>query len=90
VGAAAFPAADHKVAFGDEVRSSGEAEVGERFAKGDHEGPHVVATAAQRILEQYVGCGKLVHDLEVPRIAPELLEPAADDGLVLLFPGLDA
>jgi hypothetical protein len=31
----------------------------------------------QRILEQYVGCGKIVHDLEVPRIAPELLEPAA-------------
>src|SRR5690349_6843990 len=49
VGAAAFPASDHKVALRDEVRGSREAEVGERLAERHHEGPHVVSTAARRV-----------------------------------------
>jgi hypothetical protein len=36
----------------------------------------------QRILQQHVGRGELVHDIEVAGLAPEVGEPSPDDSLV--------
>jgi hypothetical protein len=36
----------------------------------------------QRILQQHVGRGELVHDIEVAGLAPEVSEPSPDDSLV--------
>jgi hypothetical protein len=83
--AAALPATHYVVAFGNEIVSAGEAEVGECRAKPDHEGSDVIAAAprcVQRVLQEHVRSRQLIDDLGVPRIAPEFREPAADDGLV--------
>src|SRR5215472_13971973 len=91
--AAADPAADDVVALGDKVARTAEAEIGESLAKGGDELPDVLATAPrlmQRVLQQHVGCRKVVDHLGIPGIAPELREPAANDRLVLLFLGHDA
>jgi len=36
-------------------------------------------------LKKDIGCGELVDDPRLLRITPEPLEPAADDGFVVLF-----
>src|ERR1700712_5340757 len=86
--AAAFPATDDIIAFREQVRGAAEAEIRKRIAESDHEFLHTLATAArlmQRILQQHVRRSQFVDDIGVPGIAPELLEPAAYDSLVLLF-----
>src|SRR5262245_12701294 len=88
MGAAAVPTTDHIVALGDEVRRAPEVEIRERLAELGHERLHLRAAPARRmqgILQEDIGCAELVDDGGVPRIAPELREPAADDRLVLLF-----
>ena len=90
VRAATFPAADHVVALSDEVRGAPEIEIGKRLAEIRHEGLDVVAATTrlvQRVVQQHVGCGDFVDDAEIAGLAPEIGEPAADDGLVVLFDG---
>jgi hypothetical protein len=88
VGATTFPTANDVIALGDEIGSAPEFEVWEGGAETHHEVPHILLTPAlrmQRILEQHVGRGEFVDDLRVPRVTPEPVEPASDDGLVVLF-----
>jgi hypothetical protein len=88
VRAAALPLADHVVALGDEVGRAAELEIRKRLAEVAHEVLHVLPATARRmqgVLQQDVGGGELVDDLGIPGIAPELGEPASDDGLVVLF-----
>src|SRR6516165_4832784 len=88
MGAATFPLPDDVIALGDKVGRAPELEVRERGAEIHHEIPHVLATPTrrmQRILEQHVGRGEFVDDLWVPGVTPESVEPASDDGLVVLF-----
>src|SRR5207245_4637250 len=85
---AAFPAADHVVALGDEVRSAPKVEVRECFTEPSHESLDICVAATrrmQRILQEHVVSGELVDDVEIAGFAPELREPAAYDGLVVLF-----
>ncbi len=84
----AFPLAHHVVALGDEIGGAPEVEVGERGTERGGELAHLVTTAAgcvQGVLEADVGGGEFVDDGRVELLAPELGEPAPDDGLVL-FP----
>jgi len=88
MGAAALPLADDLIALGDQVGRAPEVQVGEGGPEIAHEGLDVVAAAAglvQRVLQQHVRCGDLVDDREIGVPAPELGEPAADDGLVVRF-----
>src|SRR6516162_1767436 len=88
VGAATFPSTDDVIALGDEIGRTPKLEVRERGAEIHHEIPHVLATPTwrmQRILEQHVGRGEFVDDVWVPGVTPEAVEPASDDGLVVLF-----
>jgi hypothetical protein len=88
VGAAAFPATDHVVALGNQIRRTPELEIRKRLAESGHELLHVLTAATrcvQRVLQEDVGGGELVDDPGVPGIAPELREPSAHDGLVVLF-----
>src|SRR3954471_12452709 len=85
--AAALPLPDDVVALGDEVGGRAEAEIGERLAERQRELAHLVAAAeglVQRVLEADVGRGELVDDARVEVAAPEVGEPANDDGLVVL------
>src|SRR4029077_4047734 len=82
------PATNDMVAFRDQVRRAPEVEVRKRLAEIGHERFDVVATPArimQRILQQHVGRGKLVPDIEIAGLAPEIGEPSADDRLVALL-----
>src|SRR6185437_13652759 len=96
VRAAAFPLADHVVALGDQVGGAPEVQVRERGAELSRELADRLSAAqrrVQRVLEPDVRGGELVDDGGVVVLAPELGEPAADDGLVLLdrhrsFPSL--
>src|SRR5271157_4841723 len=88
VRAATLPTTNHIVAFGDEVGSTPEVEVGKRLAEPHDEVPYVLASATRRIqgiLKKHVLCSEFVDDLGVPRIAPEPLEPAAYNGFVIGF-----
>jgi hypothetical protein len=83
-----FPPTDDIISLGDEIGSAPELEVRKGGAEIEHEIPHFFATptrSVQRILEQHVRGGELVNDLWVPRISPEPLEPASNEGLVFLF-----
>ena len=85
--AAALPLADDVVALGDQVGGPPEAQVGEGGAELRGEGPDLCAAAArrvQRVLEADVRRREFVNDGRVEVLAPELGEPARDDGLVLL------
>jgi hypothetical protein len=76
------------VTFGDEVRGAPEVKIRERLAEPHHKVPHIFTTPArcvQRILKENIGCSELVDDPGIPRIAPESLEPAADNCFVILF-----
>src|SRR5262245_63790754 len=86
--AAAVPTTDHVVALGDEVGRAPEVEIRERLAELGHERLHLRAAPSRRVqgvLQEDIGRAELVDDGGVPRIAPELREPATDDRLVLLF-----
>ena len=88
VGSAAFPLANHIVAFGDQIGGPPEVEVGERRAKVGHERSYVVAAAArrvQRIFQEHVRGGDLIDDREIQVLAPEFGEPAAHHGLVVVL-----
>jgi hypothetical protein len=90
---AAFPLADDIVAFCDQIRHTPEVEIGECCAKIGHECLDVVRAAArlvQRILQEHVRRGELIDDAEIAGLSPELGEPPANDGLVILcFAHLD-
>src|SRR5918996_1350113 len=84
--AAALPPTDDVVALGEEVGRSFEAQVRERGTEPPGELAHFVPAAARRVhgvLEADVGGGELVDDPGVVVGAPELCEPAPDDGLVV-------
>ena len=88
VRAAAFPLADDVVALGDQVRRAPEIEIGERGPEVGHEGLDVFAAAArlmQRVFQQHVRRGDLIDDRQIDVLAPEVGEPAADDGLVVFL-----
>jgi hypothetical protein len=88
VRATTFPAADHIIALGDEIRGAPEIEVRKRFAEIGHESLNVRMTLArsmQRILQEHVGSGELVNDAETTGFTPEVREPAAYEGLVVFF-----
>src|SRR6266536_3117082 len=83
----AFPLADDIVAFCDQISRAPEAEIGECSAEIGHECLDVVTAAArlvQGILHEHVGRGELIDDAEIAGLAPELGEPSADNGLVVL------
>jgi len=87
LGAAADPLTHDIVALGDQVSGAFERQVRERRPELRGERAHLLAVAArcvQRVLETDVGCSELVDDCGVEVRAPELGEPASDDGLVLL------
>ena len=87
LGAAAFPLADHVVAFRDQVGGAPEVQVGKRGAELLRERADRAPAAqrlVQRVLEPDVRGGQLVDDGRVELLAPELREPAAHDRLVLL------
>src|SRR5271168_2700678 len=89
VRAATLPTTNHIVAFGDEVGSTREVEVGKRLAEPHNEVPYVLASATWRmqgILKKHILCSEFVDDLGVPRIGPEPFEPAAYNGFVIGFP----
>src|SRR4051812_17454841 len=74
VRATADPTTDDVVAFGDELRSACETQIGERFAERGHERLHIRTTAAwrmQRVLQEDVGRAQFVHDCWIPGVAPE-------------------
>jgi hypothetical protein len=84
---AALPLPDDVVTLGDQVGGRAEAEIGERLAEAQRELADLVAAAqrlVQRVLEADVGRGELVDDALVEVAAPEVREPANDDGLVVL------
>src|SRR6185503_17654558 len=88
VRAAAFPASDDIIAFGDQVRGAPEVEIRKRLAKVLHERLDVGAVATrrvQRVLQQYVGSSEFVDDGRVVLFVPEMREPAADDRLVVIL-----
>src|SRR6185437_13621404 len=79
--------ADHVIALGDQVGGAPETQVRERSAELLRERADRVATTqgrVQRVLEPDVRGGELVDDARVKVLAPELREPPAHDGLVLL------
>src|ERR1700736_121935 len=83
---AAFPLADDIVAFCDQIRRAPEVEIGECSAEIGHEYLDVVPATArlvQGILQEHVGRSELIDDPEIARLAPELGEPPADNGLVV-------
>src|SRR6185295_3212974 len=85
---ATFPAADHIVAFGDQISRAPEIEVRESIAKVGHERLDVSPAAArlmQRVLQEHVGSRELVDDVEIAGFSPEIREPAAHDCLVVLL-----
>jgi hypothetical protein len=41
----------------------------------------------QRVLQQHVRSGELIDDIGVESLAPETVEPAADDCFVVIFFG---
>jgi hypothetical protein len=84
--AATFPLADDIVAFRDQIRRAPEIEIGECSAEIGHECLDVVPATArlvQGILQEHVGRSELIDDPEIARLAPELGEPPADNGLVV-------
>ena len=88
--AAAFPTSDHAIPFGDQVGGTPKIQIGKRRAEIGYEGFDVFPTATrlvQRLVQQHVGCRDLVDDAEVACLSPEVGEPAAYDGLVLLLDG---
>jgi hypothetical protein len=85
---ATFPLADDIVAFSDQVRGAPELEIWKRCTEVDHEGLDVVSAASRfvkRVLQQHVRRGDIVDDGQIAALTPEFGEPAADDGLVVLF-----
>jgi len=88
MGTSAFPLSDDIVILGDQVRRTSEIEVRERRAEIGHERPDIVAATTwlvQRVFEQHIRRRNLVDDREIDLLAPELGEPAADNGLVIVF-----
>ena len=88
MGAATLPLADNVVALCDQVCGAPEVEVRKRRPEVRHERLDVVTAAArfvQRILQQHVRCSNLVDDGKLDVLASEIGEPAADNGLVVLF-----
>ena len=86
--ATAFPLADDKVAFGDQLGRAPEIEVGKRSTKIGHERLDVITTAArfvQRVVEQHVRRSDLVDDREIDILTPKLSKPATNDGLIAVF-----
>src|SRR6202008_2164114 len=80
--AAALPASDNIVAFGDEIRGAPEIEIGERLAEIGHERLDVGMAPTrrmQRILQEHVGSGELVNDAEIAGLTPEVCKPVAYD-----------
>src|SRR5262249_11429972 len=70
------------------VRGAPEVEIRKRLAEVLHEGLDVCMTATrrvQRVLQQHVGSSELVDDGGVVLLTPEMREPAADDGLVVVL-----
>src|ERR1700680_1652439 len=91
--AAAFPATNDVVAFGDQIRGAPEVEIGEGLAEIGHEGFDVITAASwlvQQVVEQHIRGSDLVDDGEVAGLSPEACEPATNNGLVVLFDGHDA
>src|SRR5439155_18636227 len=79
--------------FGDQIGRAPEVEIGEGVPEIDHEGFDVITAASRlvkRVVQQHIGGSDLVDDAEVAGLSPEFGEPAADNGLVVLFDGHDA
>ena len=88
MGAAADPSTDHIIALGNEIGSAGESEVWKRFTESGHEGFDIGVAATRlmkRILQKHVGSGELIDNLEIAVFAPEIGEPATDEGFVVVF-----
>ncbi len=65
-----------------------EVEIRKGLAKIGHERLDVFTATARRmkrVLQQHVGSSNLVEDLEITCLAPEMGEPTAYDGLVVVF-----
>src|SRR6185437_11216347 len=76
---AAFPAADHVVALGNEISRAPEVEVRKRFAEISHESLDVriaLAWCMQGILQEHARSGELVNDVEIAGLTPEVRKPA--------------
>jgi hypothetical protein len=83
----ALPTTDDIIAFRDQVRGALEREIGECLAEPDHERLDVGMAAPrlmQRILQKHVWSSKFIDDAEIACLAPEICEPAANDGLVVV------
>src|SRR5450432_78961 len=86
--ATAFPTSDHVVALGNQVGSAPEVEIRKRLAKVGHECLDIGMSAPRlmkRVVQQHVWGSDFVHDGEIAGLAPEVGEPAADDGLVVIL-----
>src|SRR5690348_4343270 len=86
--AAALPAPYDVVALGNQISCAPEVEIRKCFTKADHKVSYIVATPTrcmQRILEEHVRGREFIDNSGIPRVAPELFEPATHDGLVLLL-----
>ena len=85
---ATFPSTDDTVAFSDKVCGAPEIKVWEGRTEISHERLDVVMTTAwfvQRILQEHVGRGELVDDVELAGLSPEIGEPTADNGFVIFL-----
>ena len=88
MGSASLPLSDDIISVGGELRSAPEVKVrkrctevrGERF-----DGGSTAQRLVQGVLEADVGSGEFVDDAGFPRVTPELGEPAADDGLIVVL-----
>src|ERR1700682_4615063 len=88
--AAAFPTAHHVVALSNQIGIAPEIEIRERLSKTRHERLDVFSASTwrvQRVLQKHVRIGKFIDNAEVASLAPKIGEPAAYDGLVILFFG---
>src|SRR5258707_6121549 len=86
--ASPLPTADHIVPLGDEISGTPEVEVRECFAEIGHECLDVIAATTrlvQRVVQKHVRSSKFVDNVEVAGLAPEIGEPSAYDGLVVIF-----
>jgi len=88
MGAATVPLSDDIIALGNEIGCSPKMQVGKRFPEVGHERLDISVAPARlvkRVLQEHVRRRYLIDDGEIADLAPEFIEPAANNGLITVF-----
>ena len=83
--AASLPTDYHDIAVGDQEANSPETEIRKSFAEIGHKVLHSHLSApgiVHRILQNHVGCGQFIYNTQIAGVAPERVEPPADNRFI--------